>query len=61
MIKIVRPGTKKLAVCDFCGCQFTYEAEDIRTQPLDPLGLHISREYVLCPQCHKEKILLATK
>ena len=32
MIKIIKKGTKKNQECDFCGCIFSYEEEDITTE-----------------------------
>lgn len=53
MIKIIEPGTKKIAVCNDCGCKFSYEQIDIQTTPPDPLRLVGQEEFVICPQCHK--------
>lgn len=53
MIKIIEPGTKKIAICNDCGCKFSYEKEDVQTTPFDPLGLVEQEEFVICPQCHK--------
>lgn len=44
MVKIIREGTNKFqAICSKCGCEFSYELED-----LDSLN------YVECPFCHEE-------
>ena len=29
MIKIIKEGTRKIAKCSVCGCEFSYEEEDI--------------------------------
>ena len=30
MIKIIKEGTRKIAKCPNCGCEFSYEEEDIK-------------------------------
>lgn len=43
MIKIIKPGTNAfIGKCDKCGCEFTYESEDI------------SYYFVKCPQCNEK-------
>ena len=44
MVKIIKPGTRKTVLCEKCGCEFSYEQEDIRMK--EP-----RTEYVECPQC----------
>lgn len=61
MIKIIEPGTKKIAVCDDCGCKFSFEKEDVQFRGHDPLRPNWYQHFVLCPQCHKEKILEQTR
>ena len=51
MIKIIEPGTRKIAKCSVCGCVFSYEEEDINM-------FHNTRRnsvtlYIHCPQCSK--------
>lgn len=42
MIKIIKPGKKEFtAICDKCGCEFTYELSDLSLN-----------NYVPCPECH---------
>ena len=62
MIKIIEPGTKKIAVCDECGCKFSYEKIDVQTLDTVYYGNSTGRKtFVLCPQCHKEKVLEQTR
>lgn len=58
MIKIIEPGTKKIVYCDECGCKFSYEKEDVQNTANNFGGY---KKFVLCPQCHKEKILEQTR
>ena len=51
MIKIIKPGTKKKVTCKECGCLFSYESEDIKS------NLSRSANYVICPQC-EEKVYI---
>lgn len=54
MIKIIKYGTREVTKCDSCGCEFSYEEEDIK--------LFVSaKRAVICPQCKKEIILEATR
>lgn len=46
MIEIIKRGTKEIADCKTCGCQFSYEKEDIkRGDQRDPYKV------VECPCC----------
>lgn len=55
MIEIIKRGTKEIADCKTCGCQFTYEKEDVVNKSD---GTYKGfKEYVICPQCYKEVIL----
>lgn len=57
MIKIIKPGTRTEATCKFCGCVFSYEKEDIKTENIlfKDGGLITSLlESVNCPQCNKK-------
>ena len=51
MIKIIEPGTRKIAKCSNCECKFSYEREDIN------MFLNARRNsvtlYINCPQCNK--------
>ena len=49
MIKIIKEGTRKIENCPNCGCEFSYEREDVLR---DPIWVG---NYVKCPQC-KEAI-----
>lgn len=68
MIKIIKEGTKRVAVCNYCGCQFSYEAEDICHSEI-VLGQNTTitghkpgfKDFVLCPQCCKQYIISQTK
>ena len=47
MIKIIKEGTRKIEKCPNCGCEFSYEREDLNMDP-------ICKEWsVNCPQCSK--------
>lgn len=62
MIKIVKKGTKKNQECDFCGCIFSYEEEDIiKTYEEGTFGYVCVEDSIYCPQCKKEIILKGTK
>ena len=54
MIKIIRPGQKRFThTCSRCGCEFTYEFEDI-TIATDIFGWASTTtyaRYVKCPDC----------
>mgnify|MGYP005612104081 FL=1 len=47
MIKIIKEGTVKIAKCPNCGCEFSYEREDLC---MDPIW---KKWIVNCPQCYK--------
>ena len=57
MIKIIKHGQKEFnCVCPWCGCEFTYEHEDIKTEIIgEVIGeitySHGSTSYVVCPNC----------
>jgi len=47
MIKIIKSGKKEFhAICPSCGCEFTYEMEDLSEK--DYVG---ALDYVKCPEC----------
>lgn len=55
MIKIIKEGTREVAKCEYCGCEFSYEDEDIQ---------HVNHgymKYVVCPQCKKELVVEQTR
>ena len=47
MIKIIKEGTRKIAKCPNCGCEFSYEREDVLRDPIW-IGNHVN-----CPQCNE--------
>ena len=54
MIKIIKRGTiKRFQTCEFCGCKFSYEYEDIKN--ICGTGCHIT--VIKCPQCNIGNIL----
>ena len=52
MIKIIKPGTRRIMICDKCGCEFSFEKEEVLEKCLD--GYKHYAEYIICPQCHKQ-------
>ena len=62
MIKIIKEGTRKITTCDKCGCEFSYEEEDIKitTEP-SIFGESSIIETINCPQCKSEIILSQTR
>ena len=55
MIKIIKEGTIKIAKCQNCGCEFSYEKEDLRLVP-------IWRKLIVnCPQCNKAVTIMAER
>ena len=62
MIKIIEPGTRTVTSCEYCGCKFSYEKEDIETDGLLANNLvSIGKIFVVCPQCGKEIVLTTTR
>lgn len=57
MIKIIKEGTKKIKECEKCGCQFSYEREDIKVYDDIEYCFGSRYDYINCPQCN-EKIIL---
>ena len=55
MIEIIKRGTKEHRICSACGCEFTFEKEDIKREDMD--GYKGFREFVHCPQCHEKVIV----
>ena len=47
MIKIIKEGTRKIEKCPNCGCEFSYEKEDLFMDPISKVWI------VNCPQCKK--------
>lgn len=63
MIKIIEPGTKTVTSCEYCGCKFSYEKEDIKVIGLYSMDdqLQTRKSYIECPKCHKSITLTATR
>ena len=59
MIKIIKEGTKRKAMCEECGCVFSFEAEDVKKAESNGFGGY--KEIVDCPQCHNSCIVRATR
>ena len=55
MIKIIKEGTRKIAKCQNCGCEFSYEREDVLR---DPIRIE---NRVNCPQCNKAVIVMSER
>ena len=56
MIKIIKEGTRKIAKCPNCGCEFSYEKEDVLIDPF------FTRENnVKCPQCNEAVTVMAER
>ena len=55
MIKIIKEGTRKITKCPNCGCEFSYEREDVLR---DPIRIE---NHVNCPQCNKAVIVMAER
>ena len=62
MIKIIKEGTRKIEKCSACGCEFSYEEEDIEKDGLlANNSVFIGKTWVVCPQCGKEIVLTTTR
>ena len=55
MIQIIKKGTRKIEECPTCGCEFSYEREDLCMDPI------YKKWIVNCPQCSKAITVLAQK
>ena len=53
MIKVIKHGQKEFnCTCPRCGCEFTYEYEDIHTEAIRGITYsYSSTSYVVCPDC----------
>lgn len=53
MIKVIKHGQKEFnCTCPRCGCEFTYEYEDIHTEAIRGITYNYSStSYVVCPDC----------
>ena len=62
MIKIIKEGTIKIEKCPNCGCEFSYEEEDIEKDGLlANNSVFLGKTWVVCPQCGKEIVLTTTR
>lgn len=69
MIEIIKRGTKKSCTCKECGCYFSYEDEDIKSEKQahtnnTMFGVVQSISYnksIICPQCETVIVLEQTK
>ena len=62
MIKIIKEGTRKIEECPTCGCEFSYEEEDIEKDgTLLNNSVFLGKTWVVCPQCGKEIVLSTTR
>lgn len=63
MIEIIKEGTRKITTCNICGCEFSFEVEDIETSYTEVFNAIAPRrcEYVACPQCNNKIILKAER
>ena len=62
MIRIIEPGTRRVTSCGYCGCKLSYENEDIENDGLLTNNLvFLGKTWVVCPQCHKNITLTATR
>lgn len=57
MIKIIKEGTRVIRECEYCGCLFSFDEEDVETV----FNGKADYKCVKCPQCSYEtKSLLET-
>lgn len=62
MVKIIKEGTRKVITCESCGCEFSYEEEDIKTRTEPSIfGTSSIIKTINCPQCESEIILSQTR
>ena len=62
MIKIIKEGTRKITKCPNCGCEFSYEEEDIEKDGLlENNSVLIGKTWVVCPQCNNDIVLKEDK
>lgn len=59
MKKILKRGYKEITECKTCGCEFSYDKEDVEMKDTDNYKGY--KQYVVCPQCCCEVVLLHTK
>lgn len=70
MVKIIKEGTRKITTCENCGCKFSYEAEDVKSESTPhkvdadysfDVIFRNEKFYVICPQCSNKVILSQTR
>ena len=62
MIKIIEPGTRTVTECAECGCEFSYENDDIEKDGLlANNSVFLGKTWVVCPQCRTEIVLKSTR
>lgn len=61
MIKIIKAGTRKKIECSECVAVLSYEAEDIETTAINQQNGWSDEQYITCPQCKTEILLMATR
>lgn len=59
MIKIIKKGTRKQIECSQCGALLSYESEDVKL--VNKANGWSDKEYITCPQCSNEIILMLTR
>lgn len=59
MIEIIKRGSKTVTTCCRCGCKFSFESEDVQKEDIDNYKGY--REFVWCPQCSEQVIILQSK
>lgn len=55
MVKIIKKGTRKIEKCTTCGCEFSYEREDLCLHPI------LKTWIINCPQCNNAIKILEQK
>ncbi len=58
MKTIIKKGTKQKMKCSDCGCEFSYEQEDIERKEFDTARYKV---FVKCPQCESVCIIKQTR
>ncbi len=59
MKEIIKRGTKEVTKCITCGCEFSYEPEDVLEKDTD--NYKGFKKYTTCPQCNHEVVLWQTR
>ena len=70
MIKIIKEGTRTITTCNECGCKFSHETEDVKSESTPhkvdadysfDVIFRNEKFYVICPQCANKIILSQTR